>query len=222
MNYLWEILLQAKDQGMGEKDIRYRRAKVFSPYMELAEDFINITRLPEPCEVEINPYYRFSGIFNEMFHPEATDYEALREGLFQLIMHQLGENDVKMGMTREEYYKRLLERELPASFSLFTRTEKEIFLEGLLLAYRCGDSMELLKQVVTLLIPSSIVYQNNDDPYELLVYIGRKKTGELEKKVHLILQWFAPLRCHADLYYEHHFGIIGVGETMRVDEIAVC
>ena len=42
--------------------------------------------------------------------------------------------------------------------------------------YRTGDSMELFRKVMTALIPNCIVYNSNDNPYEILVYIGRRKT----------------------------------------------
>ena len=55
MNYLWEILLQAKAQGIKKEDIRFRQARSYSPYIELAEEFLNITKLEEPCLAELNP-----------------------------------------------------------------------------------------------------------------------------------------------------------------------
>lgn len=231
MNYLWEILLQAKAQGIGEENIRFSPARSYSPYMELAEEYLNITRLPEPCRVEINPNYRFHKVFKELFHPDVTEFPAMRRGLFQLLLHQLGENDIRAGMTKEEYYKKLLGAAFmkgdygadnAEAYGLFQGDEREILSEGILTMYREGDSIELFRRVMTALIPSCIVYGNNDDPYELLIYIGRKKNERLEKKVQFVLKQFLPIRYKAELYYEYHFGIIGMEETMHVDEIAIC
>lgn len=231
MNYLWEILLQAKAQGIKKEDIRFRQARSYSPYIELAEEFLNITKLEEPCLAELNPNYRFQKVFQELFHPDVTDYPALREGLFQLLLHQIGENDIRAGMTREEYYKKILGRafvdgdygaENKEAYLLFQGNEREILLEGLLTLYREGDSIEMFRRVMTALIPRCIVYASNDDPYEILVYVGARQREELEKKVNFVIGQFLNIRYRPELYYEYHFGIIGMEETMQVGEIAIC
>ncbi|MDE6847455.1 MAG: hypothetical protein K2J99_17045 [Lachnospiraceae bacterium] len=231
MNYLWEVLLQAQSQGMKKESVKFCPARSYSPYMELAEEYLNITRLEEPCTVEVNPNYRFQKVFQTLFHPDITDYPALRIGLFQLLFHQLGENDIRAGMTREEYYKKLLGSAFARgdygtdnaeAYALFQGEERQILLEGLLTLYREGDSIELFRHVMTALIPRCIVYGSNDDPYELLIYIGRRKSETLERKVQFVLKQFMNIRYQAELYYEYHFGIIGMEETMHVDEIAIC
>ncbi len=231
MNYLWEILLQAKGQGIKKEDIRFRQARSYSPYIELSEEFLNITKLEEPCLVELNPNYRFQQVFQELFHPDVTDYPALRQGLFQLLIHQIGENDIRAGMTREEYYKKILGRafadgdygaEKREAYLLFRESEREILLEGLLTLYREGDSIELFRRVMTALIPRCIVYASNDDPYEILIYVGARRSEGLEKKVDFVIGQFLNIRYRPELYYEYHFGIIGMEETMQVGEIAIC
>lgn len=231
MNYLWEILLQAKAQGVEESEVSFCPARSYSPYMELSEECLNITQLLEPYTVEINPNYRFHQIFKELFHPKVTDYPALRMGLFQLLIHQLGENDIRMGMTKEEYYKKFLGEafirgdygeENKRAFVLFQGREREILLEGLLTLYREEDSLELFRRVMTALISNCIVYANNDNPYEILVYIGMRKSEILECKVRFVLKHFVNIRYRVELYYEYHFGIIGMEETMQVNEIAIC
>lgn len=231
MNYLWEILLQAKAQGIKKEDIRFRQARSYSPYIELAEEFLNITKLEEPCLAELNPNYRFQKVFQELFNPDVTDYPALREGLFQLLIHQIGENDIRAGMTREEYYKKMLGRSFAdgdygtdkkEAFGLFQGEDREILLEGLLTLYREGDSIELFRRVMTALIPRCIVYASNDTPYEILVYVGARQTEKLEKRVQFVIEQFLNIRYQPELYYEYHFGIIGMEETMQVGEIAIC
>ena len=231
MNYLWEILLQAKAQGIEREDICFRQARSYSPYIELSEEFLNITKLEEPCLVEINPNYRFQQVFQELCHPDVRDYPALRAGLFQLLLHQIGENDIRAGMTREEYYKKILGRafvdgdygaENKEVYLLFQGNEREILLEGLLTLYREGDSIDLFRRVMMALIPRCIVYASNDDPYEILVYVGARQREELEKKVNFVIGQFLNIRYQPELYYEYHFGIIGMEETMQVGEIAIC
>lgn len=231
MNYLWEIMLQAGAQRIEKEKIHFTAARKYSPYMELAEEFMNRNSLEEPYRVEINPYYRFDRIFRCMFHPDLKDYPSLREGLFQLLMHLLAENDLKMGMTREEYYKKLLGRaiadgiygkEAAQAFVLFKENQREILLQGMLTLYREGESIALFRQVICELISNSIVYNSNKAPYEILVYIGKKKSESLKQKVAFIINQFAGIRYHVDIYYEYHFGIIDIEETMCIGEIAIC
>lgn len=231
MNYLWEILLQAKEQGVEKKEIHFLPARSYSPYMELSEEMLNITMLEEPYTVEINPNYRFHSIFHKMFHPDIKDYYEFREGLFRLLLCQLGENDIRMGMTREEYYKKLLKEtfvrgvygeENAEAFALFRGEEREIILQSLLTLYRTGDSIGLFRYTMVALIPNCIVYASNDNPYEILVYVGRRKSEELERKIRFILEHFVNIRYEVELYYEYHFGIIGMEETMSIGEIAIC
>lgn len=231
MNYLWEIMLQAKAQEIEPKEIRFKNAPKCSPYMELSEDFLNTVRLEAPYEVELNPFYRFQPVFQYMFHPDLKDYPTLRKGLFQLFMHQLSESDLKMGMTREEYYKKLLSdaikshvygEEAAKDFALFEGKEREILLEGMLTLLRVGDSLALFRRVMCALTSNCIVYNSNDDPYEILVFIGQKKSEKLERKTAFVIDQFVNIRYHVDLYYEYHFGIIGIGETMSIGEIAIC
>lgn len=231
MNYLWEILLQAKEQGIKREKLQFKAADTYSPYIELSEEFLNVTRLSEPYTVEINPYYRFLPVFKNLFHPELLDYPELRKGLFQILIHQLGESDLKMGMTREEYYKKMLGREITQGiygsdmaedFQLFDKREREILLQGMLTLYRTGDNLTLFRHIMCGLIPNCIVYHSNEDPYEILVYIGRKESGELRRKVEFLLNQFVGIRYRVDLYYEYHFGIIGIEDAMSVGEIAIC
>lgn len=231
MNYLWEILLQARKQGIEKERLRFKLPQRYSPYQELSEQYINVTRLEEPYEIEVNPYYRFLSLFKAMFHPDLGEFRDLRNGLFHLLMHQLGENDVKMGMTREEYYKKLLQRdfgergygsEAKRIFEGFTWSQKEMILEGLLCLYRTGDNLSLFKRILCNLMTKCIVYNSQEDPHELLIYIGHRETEEMKKKVNLVLYLFLGLQYKAEIYYEYHFGIIDVEETMSIDEIAIC
>lgn len=231
MNYLWEIMLKAKEQEIKKEKIRFRSAKRYSPYMELSEESLNVTVLEEPYEMEINPYYRFHHIFQYMFQPDFDEYPFLRKGLFQLLIHQLSENDLKAGMTREEYYKKLLKRamenyvygeEAARTFSFFEGEEKEVIIEGMLTLYRVGENLTLFRHVMCALFSNCIVYHSNKKPYEILVYIGKKKSESLVRKAVFIVNQFVGVRYHTELYFEYHFGIIGIEETMKTGEIAIC
>lgn len=54
------------------------------------------------------------------------------------------------------------------------------------------------------------------------MYIGVKKEKRISGKMDFLVRMFVDLPYHVDIYYECHFGIIGVEATMRIDEIALC
>lgn len=231
MNYLWEVLIQAKNEGVSAEHIRFMMPRIFSAYMEISNVFINQGSVGGESRIEINPYYRFYDIFKDLCQPDYEQGEELQNSLFNLIMHQLAENDVLSGMTREEYHKALLLQDIlegrngwlaQSAISLFSIDEKQVILSGMLRQYLTGCSIDLFREMMTALIPEHIVYHNNEKTSEVLIYIGRKKTETLEKKLQFLVAAFLDLSGVVDIYYEYHFGIIGVEETMCIGELAIC
>ena len=100
--------------------------------------------------------------------------------------------------------------------------EREIVLSGLLRQYQTGSSLDIFKDMMEALILDNIVYQSNENFYEILVYIGIKKEKQITTKVEFLVKMFVGLPYHVDFYYEHHFGIIDVEPTMKIGEIALC
>lgn len=230
MNYLWEVLLRAKQQGIKENTIRFVMAKNYSAYMEIAGEFLNQDTLEKSSVVEVNPYFRFYDIFKDLYAPELQDYPKLRDSLTNLLLHQLAQNDVLSGMTREEYYKKLLFQDLEQgafgeraveAIRLFERDEQEVVLSGMLRQYQTGSSLDIFKDMMEELVPNNIVYHSNDNFYEVLVYVDQKQNKRISTRIEFLIQMFIELPYHVDIYYEYHFGILGVGETMKIDEIAL-
>ena len=231
MNYLWEVFLGARLQKIEESHIRFVMAGEYSAYMEVSCPFLNQKEVEAGQVVEVNPYYRFYDIFKELYHPQMKEYGKLRDSVTNLIFHQLAENDTMSGMTREEYYKKLLFRDLmdgvygtvaKEAAEMLDRNEREIVLSGLLRQYQTGSSLDIFKDMMEALIPDNIVYQSNDNFYEIFVYVGGKKNKRVETKMNFLLLMFMELPYQVDLYYEYHFGIIGMEETMQINEITLC
>lgn len=233
MNYLWEVMVSARIQGISEGCIAFRKAKRYSPYMEVSCPCLNQAYVEAGgyTVVEVNPYYRFFDIFKELYHPQMTEYGQLRESLTNLIFHQLAESDAVSGMTKEEYYKKLLYHDFSShlfgelmmeEMKLFDREEREIILSGLLRQYQTGSSFDIFKDMMEELIPDNIVYRNNDNFEEIMVFIGQKQEKKIEDKMDFLVQMFVDIPYHVELYYEYHFGIIGIEGTMEIEEIALC
>lgn len=231
MNYLWEVFLKAEEQGIPKEHIQFLTAKKYSAYMEISNIFLNQKELEGKPQIEVNPYYRFHDIFKELYQPEMREFPSLRKSLTNLIFHLLTENDSLAGMTKEEYYKKFLYQDILCGFfgrdadelvNLFDRRDRDIILSGLLRQYRTGSSMDIFKDMVEELIPENIVYQSNENFYEILIYVGVKKEKQIAAKMEFLINMFADLPYHIDIYYEYHFGIIGMEPTMMVDGIALC
>lgn len=231
MNCLWEVFLKAEEQEIPKEELRFRTAQNYSAYLEISDVFLNREELEIKSQIEVNPYYRFYDIFKEMYHPEMREFPSLRKSLTNLIFHLLAENDSLAGMTKEEYYKQLFYQDIicglfgrnaAESVSLFKRGNRDIILSGLLRQYRIGASLDIFKDMVEELFPESIVYQNNENYQEILVYTGVKKEKQTVDKMEFLINMFVDLSYHVDIYYEYHFGIIGVEPTMMIDEIALC
>jgi len=231
MNYLWEVMIQAKRQGIPEENLVFCVPEVFSAYMEISNRFINQDSLETGQCIEINPYYRFHEIFKDLHQPDYQEGNELQSSLTNLILHQLAGNDVMSGMTKEEYHKKLLLQDISEgkkgrlakeAMNLFDIDEQQTILSGMLRQYLTGCSIDLFQEMMEALIPDYIVYHNNQKASEVLIYIGRKRSEQLEQKIQFLISGFLNLAGNVDIYYEYHFGIIGVEETMIIDEIALC
>ena len=182
-------------------------------------------------QVEVNTYYRFYDIFCEMFPPDEAEFPSLRESLTNLCLHMLAQNDIRMGMTREDYHKRLLAKEILDGnfgeiagnvFRSMSSKEQEILLGGWLNSFRTGSVLPVFLDMVHGLVADSIVYHNNAYPDEILIYTGWKRERNLEQRIRFLIDTFLDIRYRVEIFYEYHFGIIGVEETMRIGEIAIC
>jgi len=231
MNYLWEVMIQAGKQGISEEQLRFGIAGLYSAYMEIANTCINQNSLEQEQVIEVNPYYRFYEIFKDLYQPDLNQWNALRDSITNLILHELAENDVLSGMTKEEFCKKLLLKDFRQdvfgcdareAMELFTIDEQQTVMSGMLRQYQTGCCMDLFQSMMETLIPDNIVYHNNHKPREILIYVGREKEETLEKKIMFLVHMFLNLISNVNVYYEYHFGIIGIEGTMVIDEIALC
>ena len=236
MRYLWEVMLEAQERNIPEKMLRFVHVPRGSAYMELALPYLNQDWPEEDgqrraIDIEVNTYYRFYSIFKDLFPPDGGEFPALRKSLTNLTLHMLGQNDVLKGMVKEDYYKMLLAAELEEGsfgetaqsvFRSMDRDEKGILLVGWLNCFRVGSVLSVFLDLVHSLVEDSIVYHSNDCPDEIYIYTGLKKERTLEQRIAFLVDTFLDIKYHAEVFYEYHFGIIGVEETMRIDEIAIC
>lgn len=69
--------------------------------------------------------------------------------------------------------------------------------------------------------PASLVYASNDSAREVLVYVGAKETQEERERLEFLTDMFLPVNFQVFWFWEHHFGIMDVDETMILDEMVL-
>ena len=107
-------------------------------------------------------------------------------------------------------------------FCDMNKKEQEKLLSGWLNLFRVGSALPIFLDMVHGLVEDSIVYLSRENPDELLLYTGLKKEQKLEQRIAFLADTFLDIRYHIEIFYEYHFGIIDIGETMRIDETAIC
>ncbi|RFZ79592.1 hypothetical protein DS742_07405 [Lacrimispora amygdalina] len=229
MNYIWDVALKAQKQGVSFEDIIFYPARPVTPYTEVAFSDINQRELADPI-VEVNAMYRFNIIFKSLLDTEYEDDAELKEALFDVLMHYLALLDLRQGFCRWEYYQQFFKRDFydgkfgtrhKELFDSDDRQHSKYFSAYLVAQYQAGSSLIYLRAVIKALYPRSIVYLNTDKKLELLIYIGKKETLKLRRQVEYLCDAFIPFEYTVHLFWDKHFGIIGIDETMVPDEIIV-
>lgn len=228
MNYIWELLIHGKQNGMNQKEIIFTPAKVFSPYMELSFECMNATNIAET--IEINPYYRFGDIFQTMLDPNLIEDTDMMEALFDIAVHFIAKSDMMQGMCKREYHINFVIQDIESgifgkgvqqSFMLFNHNEKNIIANNLLHLYRTGEAVFLLKDTIQKIFTTTIILANAKEKDELIFYIQQKEDAVNQKKLQFIQQLFMPFRFQMEIYWDTIFGIIGVEKLMEIDKIVI-
>ncbi len=228
MNYIWDIIVNFRQNGRQEKKVKFLVAKSYSPYMELSDPSINFDKVEE--ELEVNPYYRFYEIFKDLFNINYEEEMELRETFFDIIIHFLADVDTLQGMTKREFYirfvledieKGILGTRIKESFALFDLREKTIIVENLIKLYKTGQALYLLMNTVRSIFRNSTIYVNYEVKDQLLYYVPYKRSKNNEAKMAFIEEFFLPINFRTEVFWEEHFGVIEIYETMKIDSIAL-
>ncbi|GCD08525.1 hypothetical protein [Clostridium tagluense] len=107
------------------------------------------------------------------------------------------------------------------SISEFNKEEIDCLLSGIITLYVTGVSLHLFNKVIRKIFKNNMVYINNDNNKVLLIYLGEVKTQKLKRKIDTIINLFLPINMNITIYWDKHFGIIGLGKTMRLDEMVI-
>ena len=226
--YLWEVLLNADEQDFPRENIRFRQVSTPSPYMEVAYEELNREYLDEE-PVEVNAYYRFSAIFDQVIDA-LGEYPEFQKCLYDILMHYTAEINMREGLCKNEFHGLFLREDVIAGrfgrqfidvFKTFERRRVRFVIECMVRLYKLGPSVTLFRSVMRQIYPRSIIYLDSVERRELLIYISKKETPELRRQVDFLLSLFVPFDYVTHLFWDVHFGIIGVNETLELDEFVV-
>lgn len=227
MQYIWEVVLAAEKNGIREADLRYEVAEVRSPYLEVSFCDLN-TQTVEQTVVEVNPFYRFFDIFSGVLDINQKEYEKTKEIFVDAVFHYLALTDLRMGMSRKDYYFKFLVEELEsgqfgrkekAAIQLFSSYEKKYIVLALMDVISSRNYREIFKWLFQEIYQDSIIYKSMDCANELYIYVGSAETQEERKRVQFLLDTFLPIGVRTEVFYQEHFGILEVEETMILDKV---
>ena len=165
MNYIWEILLRARAQGLSDNELFFAQAEDCSPWYEQSFPCLNEDTVTGPV-VEINSLYRFSEIFQDLLH-NMGDSEYLRH-LFDAAVHILAAQETLSGLSKRDFYVQMLKRELEGggfsasiaqALQLLSEEQKRGVASLLLAQYETGSSLLVFRQALTALYPQAMLYQ---------------------------------------------------------------
>lgn len=229
MNYAWEAALAADNLTIPREQLRYIPVSTGSPYAEIVLELLN-SREVERGRVEINPLYRFAREFADVFDVNLDGYEKTRGIFFDVFMQYMVQLDLRQGLSKQEYALRFLLKDLLGGvcgsqaarvIKCFERDKLRRLLRLILKLYQCGSSVYLFKEVMKCMYPQSFVYANNEAVHQVLVYIGMEEDIVERERVEFLRDMFLPINYEVLLFWEHHFGIIDVEETMKPDELVL-
>lgn len=234
MNFIWDIALQAERDGLSLDKLFFQPSEDPSPCYEQSFSCLNQSHVDE-ARVEINPLMRFAEIFQYLLHPdvffflEAENQQCILY-VFDAFVHVLTEIDLCHGMTKREFYVRQVRREL--LWGVYGREAREACLtlskeqqlavaEELLNVMQMGSCLDSFCRIMRQLFPGCFIYQVKKHPQILYVYLDRVRDVALEKRWNLLRDTFLPMDMEVRVFWEMHFGILGVDVTMQSDAIAI-
>ena len=139
-----------------------------SPYLEVSFCDLN-TQTVEQTVVEVNPFYRFFDIFSEILDINQKGYEKTREIFVDTVFHYLALTDLRMGMSKKDYYLKFLAEELEsgqfgskakAAMRLFSRYEKRYLVLALMDVVASRNYLEIFKWLFQEIYINSMSYGN--------------------------------------------------------------
>lgn len=227
MNYIWEMVIKAKQNNLKSSELFFKQGKDVSPWYEQSFSSLNQKEIENP-NIEINSLYRFNDLFNKFLHEGFLENIEFKEKFFDLVVHFLSEIDLSKGLSKESIYLLQLEeeinegilgKEIGKNFKAFDKNEKDKILPILLTQLKIGSSLYNFRGALKSIYPDVLLYQMKEEPNKILIYLGIKKDENQIKKINFIIDMFLEVGYKTRIFWENHFGVGAVEQTLHLDEI---
>ncbi len=228
MNFGWQLQVRAVEENQNPKEIFYKKGEPFSPYTEIIFEDLNNKEIRNI--VEINPYYRFFRIFNELLDVNFDESQDIKEVLLDHVYHHLLDIDMFQGMNKREFYITFVIKnieqgyfgdELRENISIFYSNEKRYLANGILSMYETTECIFILKKVTKEIFTKAYIFSNTDNKDEVVFFLRVKETEINRMKIEFIKHLFLPYKYNVEIFWENIFGVIGEGDFMRNDGIVI-
>ncbi|MCH5343803.1 MAG: hypothetical protein J1E64_07170 [Acetatifactor sp.] len=229
MNFLWDIALVAKRQGWKEEELFFCQAEDYSPFYEQAFSCVNEKEVPGK-EIELNLLFRLAPIFQWILAEEDPVNPQFNRYLVDAALHMILYTDLRHGLSKRDIYIRKVREELESgvfwkdgadTFCRIPLEQRNRLAALVLTQMQTGSSLMLFRRGVRVLFPDAVIYQLRKERREIPLYLKESRTEGRERMLNLLQDMFLPVSFHLRVFWQYHFGIIGVEDTMKIDEIAI-
>ena len=230
MNYIWDAIIKARRKQINTEDIVYKLPEVYSPYLEMAMNYINYEIDEECTELEVNPFYRFNSIFKSMYKPDDEEYTEVKQELLNSILHYISRIDIYTGMNKHEFMRMFIQRDiangyygvkLQENWHIFDAEEQDTIITQLINMYMTGSSVEITRKAILGVFHDGYIYYNRVMKNEILIFAGIKELDKYINKMNILIELFMPIDFKYKIYWSKHFGIIGNDELMVEDAVVL-
>lgn len=225
MDSIWEPVVEFERLEKKRTGINFCVQKTrVSPYMELQTDSIyeEIKSDDTDCYFDVNPYKRFSEIF-DFITSDDLGYTELNEGFGDMLLQFLADIDIQSGLCKREFYIRFFIKELEQgtfgnkeTIDFFSMIEKRALAKELITLYETSDYFSGLMRVVQVIFPFCEIYVR--DKEEVVFFMKEKESTLQKKRLLAICELFLPITYPYVIHWQKTYGVIGHDSTMRLED----
>lgn len=230
MNYIWNNYAEHNKYVVNDE--------MLSPYAEYIPNY----NYGENGIQYINPLLRFDDIFdpllslldNDIEHGAGISNEII-ESIENIIFHYLAQLDRKTGIHKFSIIEHIIEEELENGlygkfvaecYKKLLPTEKIIVKKFLKLYNQSNGQKIYFNEIIQNIFPGSSCYFHEEDN-NMVLFLPQtenfKNVYNLKnsEKLTCIEYLFLDVTTNLRVFWQHHFGIIGRNETMKIGNIAI-
>lgn len=221
-----EYILFAEKEQIKESELFFVPAKIFSPYMECASKTLNQIAIDNRT-IEVNPFYKYEKIFAALLNSDGYgQYEEVKQYVFNFWIHEIYKAERLEAMTKFRFKCSEMLREMKRAewgqsiekmLENFEGEEPEGVAESIMRLYSGGENVALFTNALKRFLPEVYVYVL--DQKKVLIYAGNRESYQMKEKIQSLQGIFLPIGSETEIFWDRHFGVFDVGESMRLDDV---